>query len=101
LTMGELVRELGLDDPFLLYRRFLVIFCSIYTSIRLCQSLWRWVAYLFGPGRSRRLMREYLAVLLLRTRWRRFFPQYLQIAALFGIMLVLIWLHSLVGANPR
>ncbi len=83
-------------DLFFVFRRFLVLFVSIYTALHLIRTLWRWFKFLTFPSRSRKLMRHYLIVQLLRTRLRRFAGDGLQIAALLAIMVGIVYLHGLI-----
>jgi len=97
--MGELFSQLVRVDLFFLFRRLLVIVCSVYAAVRLGQSAWRWFNYLIQPGRSHELLRNYLAVYVLSIRFRRFMKDYMQIGALVGVLAVMIWLHGLVRAG--
>ncbi len=97
-TMIDLIKYIFTDfDLFFIYRKLLVIFCTVYTAIRITQSLWRWLEYFYTPEKTRKLMRGYLAVQLLRVRWVKFWREYLQIVLLCGIILLLIHLHKYIG----
>lgn len=95
----QVLRDLSSADLFMLYRRLLVIFCSIYAGIRLMQTIGRWFKFLAFPDRSRRLLRSYLFVHILRVRWRRFGPEYIQIGGLLCILTLIVWLHYIVAAS--
>ena len=88
--LGNAIRQI---EPFFLFRRLLMIFCSVYALIRLTQSASRWYGYFWSPDRSRRVLRHYLHVHLLRVRFLRFWRDLLQIAVLTAVFLVIVWLH--------
>jgi hypothetical protein len=84
------VRDL---DLFALYRWLLAIVVSVYTVIRLAQTVNNWVGYLWSAHPRSGTMRRYLTVQLLRIRLRRFTLDLLEIAALTAVLTVLLWLH--------
>jgi len=94
--MDYVLGDLWHGDLFVLYRKLLFVFCTIYTVTRLSQAAVRWARYLAFPDRSRRMLRSYLFVQVLRTRWRRFWVEYIRIAALLGIISFIVWLHRFV-----
>jgi len=83
-------------DLFYMFRRFLVIVCTVYTVIRLGQSVVGWAKLLSGSDKQKRVLRHYLQTHLWRIRMRKFWPQWLQIAALLAVLTTLLWLHRLV-----
>ena len=83
-------------DLFYLFRRLLVVVCSIYTVVRLGQTAVRWHNVLWSGGRKTTVLRHYMMVQLLRVRVRRFTVDLLQIAALVVALAAMIYLHRLV-----
>jgi len=79
-----------------LYRRLLMLVCTVYAAVRLGQSLWRWSGRLSGPSRGSRLLRGYAGAMMLSIRVRRFALEILQIVALLVLLGLLIWAHWLV-----
>ena len=83
-------------DFFYLFRRLLVVVCTVYAAVRLGQTAIRWHGVLWSGGRKTTVLRHYMMVQLLRVRLRRFTVDLLQIAALAGALAALIYLHRLV-----
>lgn len=84
---------LGQFDLFFVFRRLLVVFCTVYAAVRIGQTWLRWLAYLYRPERPAELLRRYVSLHLLRVRWHRFWPDYVHIGALGGFLILLIYLH--------
>ncbi|MCG3180489.1 MAG: hypothetical protein BIFFINMI_02851 [Phycisphaerae bacterium] len=85
-------------DLFFLWRRILVIACTLYAVIRLAQSAMLWYGRLTGPSRYTSMARQYLLVQLLRISPRRFIWEIMDIALLAALAGTLIWLHRHVSA---
>lgn len=83
-------------DLFFLWRRVLMIACTIYAVIRLAQSGWCWYQRLRGRDRRLSMARQYLLIQLLRVSPRRFAWELFEIAALAGAVLTLSALHACV-----
>lgn len=79
-----------------LYRRLLMIICTVYAAVRLGQSAWRWSGRLGGQSRQSRLLRGYVAVMAASIRIRRFGPELLQIVALLVLLGLLVYAHLFV-----
>lgn len=84
-------------DLFALYRWLLLIVCTVYTVIRLGQTLRHWIEFLWAPEYGRRTLRRYTAVALLRVRLGRFAWPLVQIAGLTAALGVLMILHQRLG----
>lgn len=91
-----LLRQFGQSDLFFVYRKLLIIICSVYTTVMFAQALGRWINFLFQSGRSRQMFRDYLVLHLLRIRVHRFVGDYVQIAALVAVLVIVVWLHEVV-----
>jgi len=83
-------------DLFYAWRAILVTVTSIYVLVRLCESTWRWQQYLWAGGRPQAMLRNYLAVMVLRMRFRRFAGLLISIALLAAALALIIWLHRIV-----
>lgn len=83
-------------DLFYFWRWILVAVCTIYTIVRLGQSLWGWYGFLWSEGRSMVLMRHYAFVQVLRLRVHRFTLELAQIAVLAGLLAAISWIHRYV-----
>jgi len=83
-------------DLFYFWRWILVAVCTIYTIVRLGQSLWRWYGFLWSEGRSMALTRHYVFVHFLRLRVHRFTLEVVQIAVLVGLLGAISWAHRYV-----
>jgi hypothetical protein len=79
-------------DLFVLYRWLLALICMVYAAVVMWRSLSHWVGY-FQESRQSAVLGRYTIVLLLRTRWRRFVSELLQIAALLAALAVLLYAH--------
>jgi len=79
-------------DLFEFYRFLLALLVGVYCVVKLISFLWRWhrfdSRYRWAP-----LVRRYVVVQLLRIRVRRFVLDFLQIAALALILILLVSRH--------
>lgn len=85
-------------DLFVMYRWMLVIVCTVYTLICTGQTLLRWLAY-FGESRRKQVLGHYAAVLLLRTRLRRFSRDLLEIGVLLVLLAAMVYSHRGIEAS--
>ena len=85
-------------DLFDLYRWGLGTVCAVYAAVRICQTVYRWLVY-FGGSRERAVLGQYVAVQLLRLRFRRFRWDFAQIGVLAAVLVGVIWWHYQVGAS--
>lgn len=76
-----------------LYRRLLVIVCTVYALVRAVQGINNLIGQLQGADARARLMRHYVMGLLASIRLRRFGWELLQIVVLAGVLIGLIYLH--------
>ncbi len=83
-------------DIFYVWRRLLVIVCTIYTVLRLGQTAVRWRGYLYAGTRTADVMRHYLFVQVLRLKVQRFALELAQILILTGLLLAVMWAHRYV-----
>ncbi len=79
-------------DLFVLYRWMLALICMVYAAVVTWRSLSHWLAY-FHESRQSAVLGRYTIVLLLRTRWRRFVSEFVQITALLVALALLIYAH--------
>ncbi len=84
-------------DLFAFYRWVLAIVCTIYTIVRLGQTIHGWIVYFWAPYSYSGALRRYALVQVLRIRVRRFTLDLVQITALTAALLALIWLHRRLG----
>jgi hypothetical protein len=84
-------------DLFELFRWLLAIVCTVYTVVVTWRSLLGWLAY-FQSSRETAVLGRYTLVLLLRTRFRRFAWELVQIIGLTVALLLLLYAHR--GWSP-
>ncbi len=82
-------------DLFVVFRRLLTLVCTVYAVACTLRSLWGWLMY-FQTNRHTQVLGRYATVLLLRTRWRQFWSEWLQIGILTLLLGAVVWLHHLV-----
>ncbi len=85
-------------DAFQVFRTMLFIGVTVYTIITTLESLARAVALLAGRDPKRRLLRAYIGYNLVTFRLEPLTGELLQIAFWTTILLILWWLHTLLGA---
>lgn len=83
-------------DLFYFWRWLLVVICTVYTIVRLGQSIWRWHQFLWAERRSSLMMRHYLFVHALRLRVHRFTLELVQIVVLLVLLGAISWAHRFV-----
>ncbi len=81
-------------DIFFLFRRFLILLCSVYTILRFFQWVRNFSGVIAGSEKHKQVLRRYLALQIFRIRWSKFHHQLLQIAVLVVILSGLILLHG-------
>ena len=79
-------------DLFHVFRWGLAIVCTVYSAIRIWQTLWRWLDY-FASSRETAVVGQYVAVQLLRLKVRRFSFELVQIIALLTMLCWIVYLH--------
>ncbi len=84
-------------DPFAFYRTLLFVFLGIYTVLTMVSAVARVCRLLAGGGTGKRLLRLYLSYQLVSIRLRPFAGELLQIGLLVAMLVVIAWLHALVG----
>ena len=87
------VAVLGGRDLFELWRLVLGTICTIYATVVMVRSLWRWCVYLSGSDRTISMMRSYMIVQLLRLRLHRFTWEFVQISLLLLILVMVLSWH--------
>jgi hypothetical protein len=80
-------------DLFGLYRRLLMIVCTVYAIVRLIQGILGWRRRLAGPQRHKRLARSYLATLAWSIHLRPFRWELAQIALLTALLIGAAYAH--------
>jgi hypothetical protein len=90
----DVLRDL---DLFAFYRWLLAIVCTIYTFVRLGQTVHNWIGYLWAPHPRSGTLRRYALVQLLRIRLSRFTLDLVQLVALTAAFFALLWLHRRLG----
>lgn len=83
-------------DLFSLYRRFLLIACTVYATVRLLQGIQSWRRRLSGTRKRERVVREYVFTMLWSIRVGRFWRELGQIAALAALLAVVLYAHRYV-----
>ncbi len=79
-----------------LYRRLLMIACTVYAGVRLILALASWRQRLSGQGKRKKVMRGYVATMILAIRIRRFAGPIAQIAILLAVLGGVLYLHRYV-----
>lgn len=80
-------------DLFEFWRLALGIICTIYAIVVTVHSLWQWVIYLSGSGKTTAIMRTYVIVSLMRLSPRRFSSELIQMAFWLTMLVLFLWLH--------
>jgi len=78
---------------FHLFRRFIVVVVGVYTVVKLIDFIWRWRGRVAESSKPRQLMYRYLELQLWRTKLRRFWRDFLEIAALGAALVWLVSVH--------
>ena len=86
-------------DLFFLWRRILVIACTLYAIVRLAQAARTWYVRLSGRQRHMAIARQYLLIQLLRVSPKRFGWQLLELGVLAVTLLGLIYAHGFVAGG--
>ena len=81
-------------DLFELYRRLLLIALAVYGLLRLVRMVETAGGMLLSRRREIVLLRQYVAVQVLRLRLRRFWRDWLEISGLLVVVGFLGWLHA-------
>ena len=94
-------RQAEVDDQtgmflFDFYRRLLMIACAVYGAVRLGQGLLRWADRLAGRQKYRKVVRGYIAAILVSTRVRMFWPELAHILVLLLALGVVLYAHRYV-----
>jgi hypothetical protein len=76
-----------------LYRRMLVLICTVYAVVRTIQGVGAIARRLRGEQPALRIARGYALALLATVKVHRFGWQLLQIIALAGALATLVYLH--------
>jgi hypothetical protein len=84
-------------DLFAFYRWLLAIVCTVYTAVRLGQTIHGWILYFWAPYSYSGALRRYALVQLLRIRVRRFTLDLLEIVVLTAAFFAVLWLHHRLG----
>ncbi len=79
-----------------LYRRGVMVVITVYALVRTVRGLGLLLARMSEPSRQSRMMRGYLAAMLLSIRIRRFWPELLQIALLLILLAAVAYAHVFV-----
>lgn len=80
-------------DPFEFFRFLLAASVTIYTLVRLIQFIWHWQGLDGSSVVGSAVLYRYFMVLLIRARFRRFALDFIEIATLSLILLLLIGKH--------
>ena len=83
---------MGGFDLFEFYRFLLAVLVGCYCTIRLVVLIWRWESAA-GSLLGSAVLRRYVAVLLLRLRFRRFVYELSVIGGLAVVLVLLIRMH--------
>lgn len=79
-----------------LYRRLLVLVITCYSAVRIIRSMILGLEALAGQGKTRRVVRGYIARLALTVRIRKFWPELTQIASLLAVLGLILYAHRFV-----
>lgn len=79
-------------DLFEFWRLLLTVVVSIYVLVYTARTMWGWLCW-FNSSRQCKVVGRYTAVLLLRTRVRRFRAELIRIAALLAVLGLVVGLH--------
>ena len=80
-------------DPFEFFRFLLAASATIYGLVRLIQFIWRWQDIDGASAVGSAVLYRYFMVLLIRARFQRFALDFVEIATLTLILLLLIGEH--------
>lgn len=80
-------------DLFEFYRFMLAVLVGTYGTVRLISSIWRWQGLGKGGPRTQALFRRYVLIQLARVRFRRFWWDFVTIAMLAFIFILLVRWH--------
>jgi hypothetical protein len=80
-------------DLFELYRFLLASLVCVYVTVRLVAFIWQWQGFGRGGQVGSALLRQYLIVLLLRIRLRRFVYELMVIGGLAAVLVLLLRMH--------
>ncbi len=94
IQYSALMQSLAGPDLFHLFRRSLVLVCSIYTLLLAYRAVNRWLDAGDPSRPAQARIKRYLTTQLLRTRVGTFASDLLQIAFLLVVLCYLITLHS-------
>lgn len=81
-------------DLFGFYRFVLATLVCVYSVAHVATLIWRWQGLVSGSSGREAAVHRYVELLLLRLQLRRFLPDLIEIAALFGVLVVLLRLHE-------
>jgi hypothetical protein len=81
-------------DPFLVFRRSLLIVVSSYTLVLTVQAFWRWRIWGRGSHRGVLIVKRYALVSLLRVRMGKFAWDAIQIIVMCCVLVWLLWHHG-------
>jgi len=79
-----------------LYRRMLMIICTVYAGVRLVLALASWRRKLGGPDKRKKVARGYIAAMIFSIRIRRFAGHLIQIVVLLAVLGGVLYLHRYV-----
>jgi len=75
------------------YRKMLAIVTACYVVVRTVSLISRWQVGGRSADDRETILRRYITALLLRSRMRRFFMEFVQIGVLVGVLGYVLYLH--------